>query len=166
MPDIDLPHIEGERRCLKYSFTLTSRNLWISEKYQVTTAGTRIFRRPSQSSPEMFSESNAWTVGQIHDNDSANDVRDINLDRVHVLSGPIAVEGSEPGDLLIVDILGIGPFPYAEWGFSGIFAKTNGGGFLTNHFPEAYKSIWNFEGIYAKLRHIPDVRFAGITDPD
>jgi formamidase len=89
----------------------------------------------------------------------------VNLDRVHVLSGPIAVEGAEPGDLLIVDILDIGPFPYAEWGFNGIFAKTNGGGFLTDRFPDAYKSIWNFEGIYAKSRHIPDVRFAGITHP-
>jgi formamidase len=40
-----------------------------------------------------------WTDGQIKNDDSANDVRDVHLQRVHVLSGPIAVEGAEPGDL-------------------------------------------------------------------
>jgi hypothetical protein len=35
---------------------------------------------------------------------------------VHVLSGPIAVEGAEPGDLLIVDILDVGPIPQEDSG--------------------------------------------------
>ena len=52
-----------------------------------------------------------------------------------------------------------------EWGFTGIFATDNGGGFLTDHFPEARKAIWDFNGIYAISRHIPSVRFAGITHP-
>ena len=46
-----------------------------------------------------------WFDGAIHNDDSADDVRDAPLKGVHVLSGPIAVEGAEPGDLLIVDIL-------------------------------------------------------------
>src|SRR3546814_587611 len=58
-----------------------------------------------------------WTGGQIKDNDSAEDVRTIDLTRVHYLSGPIAVKGAEPGDLLVVDILDIGALPDAEWGF-------------------------------------------------
>ncbi len=45
-----------------------------------------------------------WTDGQIKNDDSANDVRDVHLQRVHVLSGPIAVEGAEPGDLLVVGL--------------------------------------------------------------
>lgn len=106
-----------------------------------------------------------WTGGQIHDNDSANDVRDIELEQVHYLSGPIGVKGAEPGDLLVVDILDLGPFPDWQWGFTGIFAKENGGGFLTDYFPAAGKAIWNFDGIYATSRHIPGVRFAGITHP-
>ncbi|MBD1813071.1 acetamidase/formamidase family protein, partial [Microcoleus sp. FACHB-DQ6] len=52
-----------------------------------------------------------------------------------------------------------------EWGFTGIFAKENGGGFLTEHFPTAAKAIWDFQGIYTASRHIPKVRFAGITHP-
>jgi acetamidase/formamidase len=36
---------------------------------------------------------------------ASDDIRDIDLTRVHNLSGPIAVEGAEPGDCLVVDIL-------------------------------------------------------------
>jgi formamidase len=74
-------------------------------------------------------------------------VRDVDLRRVHMLSGPVAVNGAEPGDLLVVDILDLGPLQGNEWGFSGIFAKTNGGGFLTDYFPEARKAVWDFQGI-------------------
>ena len=64
-----------------------------------------------------------WTGGQIGNNDSANDVRDVDLTRVHYLSGPFGFEGAEPGDLLVVDILDIGALPNSEWGFNGLFAK-------------------------------------------
>jgi formamidase len=69
-----------------------------------------------------------WTGGQIKNNDSANDIRDVELPQVHYLSGPIAVEGAEPGDILVVDIVDIGALVTSPWGFTGIFAKTNGGG--------------------------------------
>jgi formamidase len=90
-------------------------------------------------------ECREWTDAQIGNNDSANDVRDVNLQRAHMLSGPIAIEGAEPGDLLAVEILDLGPCqppqeygdaPGQGWGYTGIFAKVNGGGFLTDHFPE------------------------------
>lgn len=106
-----------------------------------------------------------WTDGQIKDNDDPADVRDVDLTVVHVLSGPIYVEGAEPGDILVVDLLDIGALQGDEWGFTGIFDRKNGGGFLTDHFPEAAKAIWDLQGIYTSSRHIPGVRFAGITHP-
>ncbi len=108
-----------------------------------------------------------WTDGQIKNNDSASDVRDVDLSIPHVLSGPIEVSGAEPGDVLVVDILDLGPFPGrdTEWGYTGIFAKTNGGGFLTDRFPDAHKAIWDLKGVYATSRHLPDVRFVGIPHP-
>ena len=108
-----------------------------------------------------------WTDAQIKNSDSADDVLNINLTGVHILSGPIAVNGAEPGDLLVVDILDLGPFPKPglEWGYTGIFSKENGGGFLTDYYPNAYKAIWDLNGIYATSRHIPGVRFAGIAHP-
>ncbi|MFP5274025.1 formamidase [Coleofasciculus sp.] len=106
-----------------------------------------------------------WTDGQIKNNDNPDDVRDVDLTVVHVLSGPIYVNGAQPGDILVVDLLDIGALPGDEWGFTGIFARENGGGFLTDHFPNAAKAIWDLQGIYTRSRHIPGVRFAGITHP-
>ncbi len=119
-------------------------------------------------------ECREWTDAQIGNNDSANDVRDVDLTRAHMLSGPIAVEGAEPGDLLAVEILDLGPCqppqesgdaPGQGWGYTGIFAKVNGGGFLTDHYPDAHKAIWDFRGQVATSRHIPGVSYTGITHP-
>jgi formamidase len=113
-----------------------------------------------------------WTDGQVKNDDSANDIRDMSLDRCHVLSGPVGIKGAQPGDLLVVDILDLGPIPQSKgdlpgqgWGYTGIFAKTNGGGFLTDYFPDAYKVIWDFHGQRATSRHLPGVSFTGITHP-
>ncbi|NAZ75544.1 acetamidase/formamidase family protein [Kineococcus sp. T13] len=114
-----------------------------------------------------------WFDGAIHNDDSADDVRDAPLSTVHVLSGPIAVEGAQPGDLLVVDIVDVGPIPQEDsgplagqgWGYTGIFATQNGGGFLTEQFPDAYKVIWDFRGQQATSRHVPGVSFTGIVHP-
>lgn len=119
-------------------------------------------------------ECREWTDAQLGNNDSANDVRDVNLNVAHMLSGPVEIEGAEPGDLLVVDLLELGPVqppqdrgdaPGQGWGYTGIFAKVNGGGFLTDHFPDAYKAIWDLHGQDATSRHIPGVRYTGITHP-
>ncbi|MDA7614787.1 acetamidase/formamidase family protein, partial [Verrucomicrobiales bacterium] len=106
-----------------------------------------------------------WTGGQISNDDSATDIKEVDLSKVHYLSGPIGVEGAQPGDLLEVDILDIGALPESEWGFTGLFDRENGGGFLTEHYPEARKACWDFHGIYTSSRHIPRVEFAGIMHP-
>ena len=106
-----------------------------------------------------------WKGGQIGNNDSASDVRDVNLLRVHYLSGPFRIEGAEPGNLLVVDLLDLGALPDSQWGFNGIFAKENGGGFLTEHFPAARKSCWDISGIYSTSRHVPGVRYPGMVHP-
>ncbi|MGI5216208.1 formamidase [Plantactinospora sp. CA-290183] len=114
-----------------------------------------------------------WFDGAIHNDDSAEDVRDAPLAIVHALSGPFAVRGAEPGDLLVVDILDVGPIPQEDsgplagqgWGYTGIFPTGNGGGFLTEQFPDAYKAIWDFSGQRATSRHIPGVGFTGMIHP-
>ena len=91
---------------------------------------------------------------------------------VHQLSGPFAIEGAQPGDLLVVDILDVGPVPQESgpvagqgWGYTGLFAKSNGGGLVTDWFPEAYKAVWDFTGQKATSRHIPGVEFTGLIHP-
>jgi acetamidase/formamidase family protein len=64
-----------------------------------------------------------WTGGFIKNNGSADDVRDIDLSIVHFLSGPIGVKGAQPGDLLVVDLLDVGPLKGSLWGFNGFFSN-------------------------------------------
>lgn len=51
------------------------------------------------------------------------------------------------------------------WGFSGVFDRQNGGGFLDEIYPSAAKAIWDFEGISCTSRHIPGVKFPGLIHP-
>ena len=114
-----------------------------------------------------------WFDGAILNDDSADDILNAPLLTVHKLSGPFAVEGAKPGDLLIVDILDVGPIPQEDsgplagqgWGYTGIFSKNNGGSFLVDQFPDAYKAIWDFSGQIATSRHVPSVSFPGLTHP-
>ncbi|KAJ7052026.1 Acetamidase Formamidase [Mycena amicta] len=114
-----------------------------------------------------FIRTQDWTGAQIGNNDTSDDVKNVDLNKVHNLSGPIAVEGAEPGDCLVVDILDVAPFEKMPWGYTGIFELTNGGGLFAKEFnSKACKAIWDFQGrIYASSRHIPGVRFAGVSHP-
>lgn len=114
---------------------------------------------------EFKLETYDWTGGAIHNDDSADDVRDVDLSTVHFLSGPVGVKGAQPGDLLVVDLLDVGARDDSLWGFNGFFSKKNGGGFLTEHFPLAQKSIWDIHGMFTSSRHVPGVNFAGLIHP-
>ncbi|KAL9264881.1 Formamidase-like protein [Drosera capensis] len=112
-----------------------------------------------------------WTGGAIGDNNSASDVKYLDLSVVHYLRGLIGIVDMDgvpamPGDILVVEILNLGPLPGDEWGFTAIFDRENGGGFLTDHFPSAAKAIWYFEGIYASSPQIPArCTFSGFNAP-
>lgn len=47
------------------------------------------------------------TGGQIGNNDSADDVRNVDLTRIHYLTGPFEIEGAQPGDILLVEIMDV-----------------------------------------------------------
>ena len=50
-----------------------------------------------------------WTGGQIGNNDSADDMLNVDLTKIHYLSGPFEIETAEPGDILIVEIQDVQP---------------------------------------------------------
>jgi acetamidase/formamidase len=59
----------------------------------------------------------------------SDDIKNVDLTKVHNLSGPIAVEGAEPGDCLVVDILDVAPFEKMPWGYTvrmprGLYCQT------------------------------------------
>jgi len=102
-----------------------------------------------------------WTGGFIKNDESAADARDIELSIVHFLSGPGGVASAEPGDLLVVDILDIGVFPQFP-GLQRLLLEEEWRGFLTEHFPQVRKSIWDIRGVFTSSRHVPGVNFAGL----
>ena len=59
------------------------------------------------------------------------------MTKIHYLSGPFEIEGAQPGDVLLVEIMDVQPFQDQPWGFSGVFHQKNGGGFLDQIYPKA-----------------------------
>ncbi|HEY6904807.1 MAG TPA: acetamidase/formamidase family protein [Candidatus Acidoferrales bacterium] len=77
---------------------------------------------------------------QVHPDMTLDEYVDINRERIHALTGPIFVEGAEPGDVLQIDILEVA---HKGWGWSSVIA---GLGFLKHRFPDPYLFHWALEG--------------------
>ena len=93
--------------------------------------------------------------GEVIPASTAQDVTNVNLNLVHPLTGPVYVQGAEPGDLLEVNILNVEP---ANWGFTTIIP---GFGFLRDVFLEPYIVHWNIANGYAEAPDLPGVRIPG-----
>jgi len=74
-----------------------------------------------------------------------------------LLAGPVFVEGAEPGDLLVVELVGMEP---GSFGFSAIFP---GFGVLGDLFTEPFLVRWTLDGSYARSDDLPG--FAIPADP-
>lgn len=44
-------------------------------------------------------------------------MRNVDLTKIHYLSGPFEIENAGPGDVLIVEIMDVQPHQEAPWGF-------------------------------------------------
>ncbi len=95
--------------------------------------------------------------GGVTPDSRPEDLSNINLGLVHPLTGPVYVQGAEPGDLLQVDILDIEP---ARWGFTTIIP---GFGFLRDVFLDPYVVHWNIQDGYAESPQLPGVRVPGAS---
>jgi len=93
--------------------------------------------------------------GEVTPTSSAQDVGNVNLNLVHPLTGPVYVQGAEPGDLLEINILQIEP---ASWGFTTIIP---GFGFLRDVFLDPYIVHWDIEGGFAQAQDLPGVNVPG-----
>ncbi len=77
------------------------------------------------------------------------------LDVVHPLTGPVYVEGAEPGDLLEVEILEVVPDTY------GYTVQVPGFGFLRDVFPDPFMVRWDIADGWATSADLPGVRIPG-----
>ena len=68
---------------------------------------------------------------------------DVSFDPVHPLTGPIAVEGATPGDVLEVELLDL---QHKGWGYNVFMPGEMGLGLLPEEFPDAGIHVWDLEG--------------------
>jgi acetamidase/formamidase len=64
----------------------------------------------------------------------------IDRTRIHALTGPLWIEGAEPGDVLQIDVLST---RHGGWGWSSVI---EGLGFLKDRFREPYLFHWQLDG--------------------
>ena len=92
---------------------------------------------------------------QFHPGATVEEVANVDLDLVHPLTGPVHVEGAEPGDLLVVDILEVSPSAH------GYTAQVPGFGFLRDEFPDPFLVQWDIDDSFATSADLPGVCIPG-----
>jgi acetamidase/formamidase len=77
--------------------------------------------------------------GQVNPRSTLEDFLAIDRTKIHALTGPVAVRGAEPGDVLQVDILEVA---HKGWAWSSVIS---GLGFLDDRFLEPFLFHWKLE---------------------
>ena len=78
--------------------------------------------------------------GQVKPGMTTTEYLGIDRTRIHALTGPIWIEGAEPGDVLQVDVLAT---QHSGWGWTSV---VEGLGFLKDRFRKPYLFHWLLEG--------------------
>ncbi len=78
--------------------------------------------------------------GQVRPGSTVAEFLGIDRMKIHALTGPIYVEGAEPGDVLQVDVLGVA---HKGWAWTSVMT---GLGFLDERFTEPYLFHWELVG--------------------
>jgi acetamidase/formamidase len=81
---------------------------------------------------------------QCHPSMTLAEYLKIDRDRIHALTGPIFVDGAEPGDVLQVQVVEVA---HKGWGWTSV---VNGLGFLKERFAEPFFFLWKLEGEVSK----------------
>lgn len=78
--------------------------------------------------------------GQVRPGMSTEEYLTIDRARIHALTGPVWIDGAEPGDVLAIDVLAT---RHCGWGWS---STVEGLGFLKDRFRETYLFQWVLDG--------------------
>lgn len=108
-----------------------------------------------QPGDEVILETRDAFDGQMGPDVTLDVVASPNLDVVHPLTGPVFIEGAEPGDVLEVEVLDVAPDSY------GYTVQVPGFGFLRDVFPEPFKVNWEIADGWATSPDLPGVRIPG-----
>ena len=106
-------------------------------------------------------ECNDASGGQLSKASTIEDVAKLDFERVNPVTGPIFVDGAEPGDALKVTIEDFGPSTF------GWTANIPGFGLLADQFTEAALKIWSLDAarkspaLFSDAARVPMKPFAG-----
>ena len=90
--------------------------------------------------------------GQLTRESTAADLERLDLARVNPVTGPVYIDGAEPGDALKVTVLSLRP---SGWGWTG---NIPGFGLLSDQFPNARLHHWNYDPGLAPAMYGPGGR--------
>ena len=76
---------------------------------------------------------------QVHPAMTVDEFQSIDRGRIHALTGPVAIHGATPGDVLQIDVLEVA---HKGWGWSSIIP---GLGFLKERFADPFLFHWELE---------------------
>jgi acetamidase/formamidase len=79
--------------------------------------------------------------GHLNAQSGAPDLLTIDMASVNPVTGPVYIDGAEPGDALKVSILELAP---SGWGWTG---NIPGFGLLTDQFPDPALHIWEYDAV-------------------
>ncbi len=97
--------------------------------------------------------------GQVTPQTTTEEVAKLDLGPVHPLTGPVAIEGAEEGDLLEVRVIDMVP---ASFGYT---VQVPGFGFLADHFPTPHIVRWTIADGHAESADLPGVRISYHAHP-
>jgi len=86
--------------------------------------------------------------GEIGPGTTATDIPHVDTEPVHTLTGPVAVEGATPGDVLQVDVLDV---EHGDWGWTAFGFGEGGWGLLAEEFDEPGVHVWDLDGETAEF---------------
>ena len=89
---------------------------------------------------------------QIQPGAGVDAVLNMDFSLVNPISGPIAIDGARPGDVLQVDILEI---ETREWGWT---ANIPGFGLLSDEYPDPFVHVWSFDRKRGSAEFRPGIR--------
>jgi len=106
---------------------------------------------------ELTLETEDGLAGQLGPESTHEEAGSLDLGLGHPLTGPVQVEGAEPGDVLEVDFIAYEPADFA------VTAVIPGFGYLADLFPDPYLVKWDIERGHARSPELPGVAVPGGT---
>jgi acetamidase/formamidase len=99
--------------------------------------------------------------GQLREDSNVADIAGLDFGRINPVTGPVFIDGAEPGDIVKVTLLSFAP---SGWGWT---ANIPGFGLLADEFPEPALHLWRYDAdtlapaLYGSWGKVPLKPFTG-----